>query len=190
MHGPTQRTRTSGTGQRTIPTPFSQSATADFNIFYVCLRKWDAAGEDCCNSAIPAFNWDTLHQDLLANTQRWYCPLCNKRYTTNYGVILEILDTSNKDSQQALYARAEFPPNDIKDLKALCVERVLNKCETPEELLKSLPILMPAARETVFREVQKKGVFHFSNEVRKNLPVLEWYQLYNLVKGYDELPKP
>ena len=80
-----------------------------------------------------------------------------------------------------MYSKAEFPPQDIQDLKALCVEQKLRQAKSPKELLDSLPWMSVADQTHIFTK-SKDGVFKFRNETRETLPQLEWYQLYNLVK--------
>ena len=118
---------------------FFQSTNSEFNVYYVCLRKWDPAGLSRCNTATNSFIWDRLHSDPLATGQRWYCPECGKRNTTTYGVIVELIDRSH-DPPVAMYSKAGFPPQDIQDLKALCVREKLREAKSPAELLGSLPI--------------------------------------------------
>ena len=159
---------------------FFRAEKSEFNVYYVCLRKWDAAGTDRCNTATNSFAWDRLHADPLATKQRWYCPECGKRYTTTYGVIVELIDRTITPAV-AMYSKAEFPPQDIQDLKALCVQQKLRQAKSPKELLDSLPWMSVADQTHIFTK-SKDGVFRFCNETRENLPQLEWYQLYNLVK--------
>ena len=159
---------------------FFRAEKSEFNVYYVCLRKWDAAGTDRCNTATNSFVWDRLHDDPLASKQRWYCPVCGKRYTTTYGVIVELIDRTATPAV-AMYAKADFPPQDIQDLKALCVQQKLREAKSPKELLDSLPWMKIADQTNIFTK-EKDGVFRFGNDTRESLPQLEWYQLYNLVK--------
>ena len=39
---------------------------------------------------ILADKWDRLHDAPVSAKQRWYCNICNARYQTKYGVLIEI----------------------------------------------------------------------------------------------------
>ena len=90
-------------------------------------------------------------------------------------------------TKMALYCKAALPPEDMKDLTAMCVESKLRHANTPQELLAALPALSPQDRGAFFTEAQS-GVFTCSTEVGDNLPTMEWYQLDNLVKEDKDLP--
>ena len=157
----------------------------EFNVYYICQRKYDAEGKDRCNAAIQSLAWDRMIADPIANKQRWYCNVCGARYKTAYGVLVELIVKGN--TKEALYCKADLPPEDMKDLKAMCVQSKLRHANTPQELLAALPTLSPQDRGTFFTET-KPGVFTFTTEVCDSLPKMEWYQLYNLVKEDKELP--
>ena len=59
----------------------------------------------------------------MATGQRWYCPVCNARYRTTFGLIVEILGPSGPDSGH--YATAEFPPHAFLDGKFMMLEEQL-----------------------------------------------------------------
>ena len=112
--------------------------------------------------------------------------MCGKRYNTTYGVLIEIVTRTSGGPARAMYARAEFPPQDIQDLKFLCVQEKLRHCRTPEELMDSLPTMKIMATDHLFTEV-KEGHYRFNGEVLDELPQLKWYQLYNLTKDDETL---
>jgi hypothetical protein len=161
-----------------------QNEEGEFNVYYTCMRKWDAEGKERCNTAIRSDLWDRLKNDPLATKQRWYCS-CGARYMTKYGVLVEIVGFSG-GKRTAMYARAEFPPQDMQDLKCLCVRQMLRPCITPEELMSSLPKLKIVATQELFNET-KEGHYKFNGQILDELPELEWYQLYNLIKEDSEL---
>ena len=94
--------------------------------------------------------WGRMLEDpQIAAGQRWYCPLCAARYRTRHGVLVDIVIKGQR--QQALYAKADFPPDDIKDLKAMAVEHKLRHATRPQELLASCPTIYPSDRGHITR---------------------------------------
>ena len=148
--------------------------TGAFNVYYICK----AGGTDYpCNTLILSDDWDRLHAEPDAVKQRWYCPVCHTRYKTKFGVLTEILDVPKAS---AYYALAEFPPDGLKDVKMMAIEEKFKHCSTPQELLASLPKIVPWKFGTLLHPAGPKGAWHIDMKQLEGLAHLSWYQLYNL----------
>ena len=55
--------------------------------YYICNRLW---GYERCHTATLSASWKRRHDDPVATKQRWYCPVCESRYTPNNGVLAEM----------------------------------------------------------------------------------------------------
>ena len=149
-------------------------ATGGFRVYYFC----EAGGAvHQCLTLTLSDQWDRLHEQPDATGQRWYCPICGTRYKTKFGVLCEML---TKETNIAYYAKAEFPPGTLRDVKCMAIEENFRNCVTPEELLKALPRVSPRAIGTVFRPAGPPGAFRITKSTWESLPKLEWFQLYNL----------
>eukprot|EP00974_Lingulodinium_polyedra_P107882 10443332-Lingulodinium_polyedra.AAC.1 len=69
-----------------------------------------------CRTAVASSIWDRLHEDPLAVGQRRYCRRCPTRYKMSFGVAAELIFKGGK-CDMGLYARMQFPPQDMQDLK-------------------------------------------------------------------------
>ena len=101
-----------------------------------CLGGAGVAGGKC-GTATASQHRDKLKLDPMATGQRWYCPVCNKKYKTTFGLIVEITGLAGPTSGH--YAHAEFPPQALLDSKLMMIERQLEPYKTPEALLNALP---------------------------------------------------
>eukprot|EP00969_Alexandrium_andersonii_P018380 803485-Alexandrium_andersonii.AAC.1 len=63
---------------------------------------------------ILSSKWARLHEDPLANQQRWYCNVRGQGYKTSYGVICEFGQGPDKP---VLWCRATIPDDAFKDIK-------------------------------------------------------------------------
>ena len=59
--------------------------------------------------------WVRRFEDPLATKQRWYCKLCGTKYRCKFGVIVK--------NGLAMYCKAGFPRDHMKDTKAVVIER-------------------------------------------------------------------
>ena len=79
-------------------------------------------------------HWDMFKPDPMATAQRWYCPVCNKKYKTTFGVIVDITGLAGPNGGH--YAHAEFPPQALLDGEFTMLERELEAYTTPEDCSK------------------------------------------------------
>eukprot|EP00969_Alexandrium_andersonii_P278837 12323819-Alexandrium_andersonii.AAC.1 len=57
--------------------------------------------------------WARLHEDPLANKQRWYCNVCGQSFKVAYGVICEF---AQGPDEPVLWCRATVPDDPFKDI--------------------------------------------------------------------------
>jgi len=147
-----------------------------FNVYYTCkagATLWP------CNTVIESQAWDRLHQSAYACKQRWYCGICNAKYKTKYGVMVEIL-MAEGDKQVAMYAMAELPPFDLQDAKLMKIEEDFSEYKTPEALLNALPKIAPMDKTTFMKPTMVPGHWAFDERMFATIPKFEWNQMYNL----------
>ena len=107
----------------------------EVNVFYACL----AGGEGHqCGTVIESKMWDTFKEELEATGQRWYCRVCDARYRTSFGVLMEILVGNN-----AMYIKGSLPPRGIQDAKMMFLESEYANYTSPKALLDALPDVSP-----------------------------------------------
>ena len=62
----------------------------------------------------------------------------------------------------------------------MLIEKRFKTAQTPQELYDGLPDLQPIKSEKLWDEVQP-GAYKLKNHMFDDLPVMNWYQLFNLV---------
>ena len=147
------------------------SPKGGFRVYYFCVAGGSAYP---CLTLTLSDEWDRLHAAAEAAGQRWYCPVCKTRYKTKFGVLCEMFGS---DPKIAYYAKAEFPPGSLRDVKFMAIEERFQNCVTPEELLAALPKVSPRAVGTVFQPAGPRGAFRIMKSTWETLPKLEWFQL-------------
>ena len=99
---------------------------------------------------------DAERQDKHAiDAKRWYCPRCGNRYLASWGQVVQMQRLNEKtDVVDTVYVRAEVPPWDIEDIRALYHEDHMQAgIRTPEELYDSLHQVAPAKTPFVYDDV-------------------------------------
>lgn len=67
---------------------------------------------------------------MSATRQRWYCPLCRRRYWTRFCLMCELLF-----ADKALCALADLPPFGLDDARVMAVQARFCHIQSAEELL-------------------------------------------------------
>lgn len=162
---------------------FKDARGVQFNVYYMC-RAGPALWP--CNTVIESQAWDRLHQSAYACKQRWYCGMCNAKYKTRYGVMVEIMLVQD-GKQVAMYALGELPPFDLQDAKLMKIEQDFTEYKTPEDLLNALPKVAPMDKATFIKPTGVPGHYSVDDHMFAQLPKFEWNQMYNLgpVKQID-----
>ena len=164
------------------------------NVYYKCQAHQTADNPEGCRGMIRADAWTqrfTLAEEAASGGtgQRWYCH-CEARYHCSYGVCVELIDHAAAPPQ-AWYLHAEFPTEDIRDLKTLFradkLRREGHAVVEPTDLLRHLPRVTPMALGTVFHEYAPHdprfdGHWELAPGMTWDmLPTFEWSTLYTQV---------
>ena len=82
-----------------------------------------------------------MHDDPLLSGQRWYCPICEGKYKTRFGMVVELRDLD----RTVYHALADCCDPDDRDLKALVLEDDdrYKDAKTPEDLYSMIPSVHP-----------------------------------------------
>ena len=117
-------------------------------VFYVCNRL---VGQERCCTLIVSSQWTRKHDDPCATGQKWYCKICEAKYKTTSGMMVQMIYNG-----QSHFVRASFPTHDLQKIKANCVLGKNTGATTPAELLRAIPeacaqdeaaAITPVARE-------------------------------------------
>lgn len=127
-----------------------------------------------CGHLTTSKQWKKLHEDPNAKGQRWYCPKCEARYKTSYGHLVEL-----RISTQWYYCSADFMDDITRDAKFILAEQQFTECKSPEQLYNAIPTVKPH-ETSLIHLTEKEGCYKVEPQVLKDLPNLEWMQLYNL----------
>ena len=162
---------------------FDASVEGSFRVYYFCNANVHGTK---CNTLILSDKWKRFYSDISSTGQRWYCQECNARYKTTFGVVVEIILPKVEEATGEKFLvphifRADLPPDDIKDLKAMIVEKYHGSdAPTPEQLLERLPTVQPIKNgmftEGITGHFQAKG---FDWEA---VPKLSWDVIYKCSK--------
>ena len=155
---------------------YSDQWVPGFSAYYLCLGGAGVAGGKC-GTVTASQHWDMFKPDPMATRRRWYCPVCNKKYTTTFGLIVEIIGLAGPANGH--YAHAEFPPQALLDSRFMMIERQFEPYKTPEALLKALPIVKPLER-TILQPTIFSHSWRIDMDVLDQLSTLRWFQLLNL----------
>ena len=139
-------------------------------VFYVCARKVGAT--ETCSTLTTSSAWQRKHEDPLQSQQRWYCPICGATYKTRSGTMVQMVLNG-----ESMFVRAEIPTEAFKQVKAASVQRTHAHATTPEELLRAIPEAAVRATEWLQPVTGMRGVYTYTEEVFKDIPLLQWDQL-------------
>ena len=138
--------------------------------FYVCTAK---VGQERCNTLSVSSRWLRKQADPLAYKQVWYCPVCNARYKTTFGVMLQMVNAGEER-----FVRATFPEHGLQQVKWSSVQRTYRQATTPEELLAAIPEAALAPSAHVQPVDGKEGAYFFDDVAFDGLPCFEWAHLF------------
>ena len=157
--------------------------------WYVCLQDW---GENypCCGTVMPAKQWSKRYTDIAATHQRWYCVICDTRYWTKYGMLVEV-----HANGVSTFMLAETSNQDVEDVRAMYMEQEL-KPKNHVDLWELIPDFVPIDPRDVLRPLEANEPIHprasgscdpvtiskFINaEGLKNLPRWTWDQIFAIM---------
>jgi hypothetical protein len=140
-----------------------------FRCFFSCLAG--TANQEC-NTLILCNKRSRLYDDALSTSQRYLCKVCNTKYMTKYGLVIEMIVEG-----QSYLARVPLPELRWEDFSWLLTEahKTVNNAES---LLAMMPNIHPTPSEHM-PEVEE-GVHTLNRDVLNNLPVWNWDELVRL----------
>jgi hypothetical protein len=147
------------------------SVVRKFNYYFVCKA---GGANNVCWTMINSKNWTQLHEDPIADGQRWYCKICGAKYKTSFGVLIEIVQ------QHAVsYMMADYPPDSIGDVRAAAMEREHANANTPAELFAAVPNLVPESK--LHLQPIDQGVYSITSHAELlACGTFKWAQMFNL----------
>ena len=159
----------------------SGNLVAYFRMFWICLAG-KSAGR--CLHITESKKWLRLHDDPLANSQRWYCQYCQARYKAGWGVVLEIRSPCGLH-----FVKASIPDDYLWDVQSLHTEATIN-ARSAQELYERVPVCPPTVCEVIAPVNADSGLYRVVSEAAYDtLPTFPWYQVFNLV-GVEMPAKP
>ena len=119
-------------------------------------------------------SWKRKWEDPLATKQVWYCTVCEAKYKTTNGVMVQFLHEGKSS-----FVRAEFPPAHFQQIKFGSVQRSHADASTPTELLDLIPEAAIAPSNIIMPVEGKQGTYVYDREALENLPMMNWQCLLN-----------
>jgi hypothetical protein len=144
-----------------------------------------AQPETCC-TLMPSKVWKTKYPDALATGQCWYC-WCMRRFCASWGVVIEMMTLSG----DLLYARADCPPTDVLDIRAMKIESEMPDA-TAEEIYNKMPVIPPQHNDLVVPHPTAppaEGYFYIAPQVYNTLPHFNWRDIYTMTGAPVEVKK-
>ena len=136
-------------------------------VFYVCNRK---VGQQRCATMIASSTWKRRHADPLATKHRWYCTVCQARYKTVNGVMVQMVHNGVDH-----FCRADLPPESVRQVKYASVLRTYTGATTAHALLAAIPEAAVAS-STFIRPAgpTHPGTYLYDSSVLATIPMLKW----------------
>ena len=157
--------------------------------WYVCFGASRDSGPPkwlkcpCCR-VLPSKDWDTLHEDPLADGQRWYCDpkSCNTRYRAGWGQLVQVSKwDAAAQCMVNMYMRAECPPWDMEDIRAMWTEDNI-KAKTSEELYQRVKRVVPEQSELIIPDPTLAGQMMLrSKEAFEAVPEFSWWEIFGII---------
>ena len=107
------------------PSAVTQRNAPGFGHFS-CFSSTAKVCQERCNTLAASSRWLRKQADPLAYKQVWYCPVCNARYRTTFGVLLQMIS----DGEER-FVRATFPEHGLQQVKWSSVQRTYRQATTP-----------------------------------------------------------
>jgi hypothetical protein len=163
---------------------------SSFRAFYVC----GAGGSSPCNTITSSKVWHRHNPSTTSTAQSWYCPACGAGFKARFGMMVQIVKFLGTDQEEDFACRAEIPPKEVEDLRAMYLEGKLRP-SSPEELYSAIPTTLPSVSSGVFRKARPQEIYYPSPDsgndpthgvykvvdsgVFESLPKFSWWQIFN-----------
>ena len=152
--------------------------------YYICLgnTRWEkgALVPSKCRRIIASKQWDKKKDDTQEEwvpQQRWYC-MCKSRYHAGWGQVVIIEEPDGT----VLYVRAECPPWDLEDVRAMNTEATVS-AESVKELYDKIRSIEPSVNDIVGTD--EAGLKYIKKyEDFQAMPFFSWEELLTLTSTF------
>jgi hypothetical protein len=150
--------------------------------YYPCLgnTRWGAITYDPCCRVLPSKEWLRGNEDPAAPRQRYYC-FCAKKHEPKWGQLVEIKRMNATGGMDMWYMRAEVPPADAEDVRAMYLEDHEGKgCRTTKELYDKLKVVRPTVSSLVVPDPTLPGQLMMTSKAEyMALPEFSWWEIFS-----------
>ena len=155
------------------------SDKTSMRVFYKCTGR---IGNEFCRTVTVSSHWRRKFSDPLSAKQRWYCPVCECRYKTTMGVLVEF-----RIGMELRYAMAEFPPMALQKVKWTAVQRKFGVDCTPEEFCRRIPEARVYDSAILHKVQGFDQCYTYNVEALREAPTFNWTALLQgaLTEGVD-----
>ncbi len=155
--------------------------------YYPCLgqtRDIERPGgvwvKAACARVLASKRWNRLHADELAAGQRYYCD-CGKKHQAGWGQLVEIKRMNERGVLEMFHMRAEVPPWDVEDVRAMYIEDTI-KADNAHDLFNKIRTVEPTTCELVVPDPTLPGVVMLRSQAAyEALPWWSWWEIFTMV---------
>ena len=142
--------------------------------YFICLGKtrWEQGAHEPskCGRLMTSKQWDKRKhdtQEAWVPRQRWYCT-CGAKYQAGWGQVMIIEESDGTVS----YVRAQCPPWDLEDVRAMKTEATVS-AESVKELYDKIHSMEPSVNDIVGTDAE--GCKYIKNqEDLEAMPFFSW----------------
>ena len=151
--------------------------------YFICMGKTRSENNKAskCRRIIPSKKWDKRKDDTVeewVSKQRWYCT-CSTRYKSTWGQVVIIEESDGTKS----YVRAECPPWDLEDVRAMKTEATVSAADT-KKLYEKIHAIQPRADEIV--GIDSSGSMYIKKlEDFQAMPFFSWNEVLTLTTALN-----
>ena len=146
--------------------------------------RWGPVKYDPCCRVMPSKRWLRLHADPTQPGQRYYCVgSCKKRHQGGWGQLVEVKRLNERGQLEMFYMRAEAPPWDAEDVRAMHLEETIGiNAKSAMDLFERIREVKPTLSELVIPDTTGEDMLMLrSKEEYFNLPEWSWWEIFTMV---------
>ena len=152
--------------------------------YYICLgnTRWEPGAQKAspCRRLLSSKQWSKKLDDTgeeWVPGQKWYC-LCYTKYKGGWGQVVEIEESDGTID----YVRAEVPPWDLEDVRAMQTEDTVS-AGSVKELYDKIRIIEPSVNDIV--GIDAKGFKYVRRqEDFEAMPFFSWNEVLTLKRAF------
>ncbi len=145
--------------------------------------RWGPKTYDPCCRVMPSKRWLRLHADPTQPGQRYYCVgSCKKRHQGGWGQLVEVKRMNERGQLEMFYMRAEAPPWDAEDIRAMHLEETVGiNAKSATDLFDRIREIKPTLSELVIPDPTGEDMLMLrSKEAYFNLPEWSWWEIFTM----------